>query len=139
MSDKYKAGYDLLAHIETGGTYEWILVKSGFLFNADHATVADTDPAIHEVTRSGYERKALAGGTRTVNTSLNRIDYRADWPVWTSPMGGGETLTGALLVMTHTDDTDSIPVAHYPFEPIDSAAIAPFMLRFVDHLIGFST
>lgn len=139
MSDKYKAGYDLLAHIETGGTYEWILVKEGFVFNADHAVVNDLELDVHEVTRAGYERKELVGGSRTVNTSLNRIDYRADWPVWTAPMGAGETLTGAVLVKTVTDDSDSVPVAHYPIEPIDSAVIAPFMLRFVDHLIGFTT
>lgn len=139
MSDKYKAGYDLLAHIETGGTYEWILVKSGFEFNADHAVVSDIEPENWEVTRTGYERKSLIAGTRTVNTSLNRIDYRCDWPVWTTPMQAGEILRGAVLAMTHTDDSDSIPVAYYQFEPIDSAVIAPFMLRFVDHLIGHTT
>jgi hypothetical protein len=135
MSDKYKAGLDLLAHIETAD-YEWALVKLGFPFNADHATVTDLELDLHEITRVGYARVALAGGTRTVNTSLNRIDYRSDWPVWTTPMESGETLGGAILYMKKTDDSDSIPVAYYPFEPIDSAVIAPFMLRFIDHLIG---
>lgn len=139
MSDKYKAGLDLLAHIETADAYEWLLVKNGFAFNADHATVAETEPDIYEITRTGYERKTLVGGSRTVNTSLNRIDYRSEWPVWTTPMESGEILAGALLVYKKTDDTDSVPVAFYQFEPIDSAVIAPFMLRFIDHLIGFTT
>lgn len=138
MSDKYKVGLDLLALIETDVTFSWLLVKDGFTFNADHATLTDLELEIHEVDRVGYERLPLAGGTRTVNTSLDRIDYRCDWPLW-QPMGSGQVLTGAVLYLAGVNDTASRPVAHYPFEPIDSGIISPFILRFIDNLIGSST
>lgn len=138
MSDKYKVGLDQLAFIETDAEFHWALVKTGFVFNADHAVVDDLDLATREVAGAGYERVALTGGTRTVNTSLNRIDYRADWPQW-PPLTGGQTMAGAILIRTLTDDLDSVPVAHYPFEPIDAGVIAPFLLRFIDQLIGFTT
>lgn len=138
MSDKYKVGLDQLAFLETDAVFHWALVKMGFPFNADHAVVDDLEFDLWEISGAGYQRVLLEGGARTVNTSLNRIDYRSDWPQW-APLTGGQTLAGAVLIRTHTDDTDSIPIAHYPFEPIDAGVIAPFLLRFIDQLIGFTT
>lgn len=140
MSDRYNAGLDFLFMMALGEPtpFRWMLLRDGYEFDPNHAVIDELNPTINEVSASGYTRLTLTGGGRSVNTSLDRIDYYADWPEW-EPMATGQIMSSAVLYAHNSDDTDSVPIVYYPFEPVDTAIITPFMLRFLHNLIAHTS
>lgn len=133
----YNKGLDALANIATAG-FSWLLLQgTGYVFNRGDDFVVDLDPASNEVTVAGYGRLLFAGGTRTVNDTLNRVEYRATNPDFGS-LDPGESVTALVLVQNVTDDDDSILVGYYNFASIDSGDMTPFVIEFTDNMLAYT-
>lgn len=133
----YNGGLDLLAGIATADL-RWLLLKGiGYSFERDHDHVAELAPATNELTVSGYARLALAGGTRTVDDSADRIVYAADDPSF-GTLGAGENASALVLFVHGTTDAASPLVAHFAFAPIDTGALDPFVVNLGGGIIAYT-
>lgn len=132
----YTRSRDRLSAIATAD-FRWLLVKgTGYVADPDHDFVADLTPASNEVNVSGYSRLALTNGTRTVNDTQNRIDYRTDNPNW-GTLAAGNQVTGLILYEHVTNDADSPLVGYWPLTAVGSSDIVPFVVFFTDHLLAY--
>lgn len=85
------------------------------LLNDDSFTPAvdddhPNDLTAHELAGSGYGRETLAGVTRTVNTTLDRIEYGWDAPDF-GTIVAGETALWLSLFEWVTSNSDSLLIA----------------------------
>lgn len=131
----YTRSRDRLGIIATGDL-RWMLLKGdGYVLNPDHDFVDDLDPASNEVNVASYERLMLANGSRAVNDTLNRIEYKADNPNW-GVLEPGNTVSGCVLYEHVTDDSDSELIGYWPLTLVGTADISPFVVFFTDTIIA---
>ena len=99
----------------TGDTIRILLVKPAYTFDPDPDTISGIT-GLNELTDASYTgqgasgRLTLAGKTRTVNDTDNRVEYDATSPTWTAL--NNETVHGGIIFKFVTDDTDSVPLAY---------------------------
>lgn len=131
----YTRSRDRLGAIATADM-RWMLLKGdGYTPDADHDFVAQLTPASNEVDVASYERLTLTNGTRTVNDTLNRIEYKADNPNW-GTLESGNSVTGCVLYEHVTNDSDSPLFGYWPLTEVGSADITPFVVFFTDLIIA---
>lgn len=111
----YNAGLDVLGNGSwTGDTYKWMLLKgTGYTPNKDHHFVADLTPASNECGQAGYTRQTVAGKTRTVDNTNDRITYDATTDPAFGSIAAGDNITGLVLFKFVTNDADSILIGYY--------------------------
>lgn len=132
----YNTGLDALATIASADLRWLLLAGTGYTFDRDHAVVADLTPGTNELSVAGYTRETLTGGTRTVNDTLERIEYTADNPDFGS-LTTGQTITACVLYLHVTNDADSPLVAYYEVTPLDAAVIDPYVVYFTAGLLAY--
>lgn len=131
----YTRSRDRLGAIGTAD-FRWLLLKgSGYVANPDHDFVSELTPASNEVTVDPYVRLTVASGSRTVNDTLNRIEYRADNPNW-GTLDAGEQVTGLVMYEHVTTDADSPLIGYWPVTAVNTADIDPFVVFFTDGLVA---
>lgn len=131
----YTRSRDRLGAIATADM-RWMLLKGdGYTPNPDHDFVADLTPASNEVSVTSYERLTLTNGSRTVNDSTNRIEYKSDNPNW-GTLEAGQNVTGCVLYEHVTNDTDSPLYGYWELTEVGTADITPFVVFFTDHMIA---
>lgn len=131
----YTRSRDRLAAIATANL-KWLLLQDdGYVVDTDHDFVANLTPASNEVDVSGYTRLTLTTGARTVNDTLNRVEYTADNPNW-GTLSAGNQVTGLVLFEQVTNDADSPLIGYWPLTAVGSSDIVPFVVFFTDHLIA---
>lgn len=91
-----------------------ILLVTTYTFDPDPDTISGitmTEASDASYTGQGATgRLTLAGKSRTVNDTDDRVEYDATDPVWTAL--DNETIVGGIIFKFVTDDTDSIPLAY---------------------------
>lgn len=131
----FTRGLDELRDVATADL-RWLLLKSGYTFDRDDATLTDLVLASNEITAAGYARVDLTGGTRSVDDVNNRVTYLATDPDFGS-LTTGQTVVATVLYRFVTNDADSIPIAHYAVGPVDTATIDPFVVTFTDSTLAY--
>lgn len=131
----YTRSRDRLGAIATA-SMRWMLLKDdGYVPDPDHDFVAQLNPASNEVDVASYERLSLTSGTRTVNDTLNRIEYKADNPNW-GTLEFGNSVTGCVLYEQVTNDADSILYGYWRLTEVGTADIIPFVVFFTDKIVA---
>lgn len=96
-------------------TLKVMLVKSTYIFDADHAAVDDgtaNDPQSHEISVTGYARQALAGRVVDKDTA-NDFGYLDANDTVFAALATGQTIGGVIIEKDTGVDTTSIPIAYY--------------------------
>lgn len=105
MSALYNRGKKILADGSldyTSSTIRAMLVNTNYVFNPDHAVVADI--VTHEISGTGYVRKDLAGKTAVQNDTNDRAELDSDDIEWTGINAG--TVKGLAYFKVNTSDAD---------------------------------
>jgi hypothetical protein len=131
----FVVGLDALAEWETAD-YEWMAVTAGTP-DITVDTVADL-LAGDVIEATAVSRIPVDTRVRLVDDVTNLISYGADDPSWPAP-GGGETITGIVLIKVVTADVDSIPVAAWAVTPTPSDITDPLVFALPDGLVAYVT
>lgn len=132
--DFYNQGLDLLS-TWVSGDFRWLLLTGGS-FNEDDNFVADVLGGF-EVSVLGYNRVAVDTPTRTVNDTLDRIEYGSD-NVDFGTLAAGEDVTAAVLFLHVTNDADSIPVGWQSLTATATDAYDPWVLYLAGGIVAYT-
>jgi hypothetical protein len=108
----FNRGLDVL-NPWTSGTFRALLLQGAiYVPNKDDDYVATAVAAAAEVVGAGYTRQVLAGKTRTIDDTLDRITYDCS-DFGFGNIAAGENVDSLVLYLFVTNDADSILIAHY--------------------------
>lgn len=90
-------------------TIRVMAVAETYTFDMDHRTLADVDPATHEVTGTNYARIDIAGKTSTQDDLNDLAKFDGESISWTA-IDTNEKIKGLVVYRHVSDDTDGIPL-----------------------------
>lgn len=135
----FNGGLDALGPNWATDDYEWRAVKTG-TFHRESVTVSEaiSTGSLSELSQPEYDPAPLAGASRTIDGSNNRIVYTADNPQWAGLIAG-ETINAIMLVKVITSDSDSIPVGWWALSPgVPTNAADPLIFELTNSTVAYT-
>lgn len=133
----YTHGIPLLMQIETSDVRALLIQTAALVFDPDDIYVSELAPATYECDQPGYARETVTGAALTYDYVGNRVNLAIDSLNFGS-INAGQLVDAVALYVHVTNDSDSLLIAHYMFDPLDTGDIDPFTVNMSGGILAYA-